>query len=373
MFRERSSGCGCHCPGRPRIVALLAAILGSLQRVGATWEPEPVICNNKTVGENDTSWLRYITKSEVDDPNSFGEASYYIVLPEIDNWSRNGGLETVWSKLRLMNMPWVGDESVIIDMQDFYFSNSSGTSSSGELRMEWGIAGDCRGEDEVGAMRINLHGIPLLYEPPLPTSVGFQHFGKVVCDGVDQNTSQNCSASCGGSCGFCGSGLPGNVTTLELKVTDHCLFDAAVLANIGGNTTTVVTTTTTSKTETSSTVTSSTTSMTTTASTTLSSSTATSTSQTITNTTTITSSTTLDPKTIFHRLTDVLEVFEAQDLINSDCSSPHHLGILQKVLLDFTNLVLVAMPTVGRPSAALCFQHVSQVGSPKAQLLHPFG
>eukprot|EP00434_Breviolum_minutum_P033591 symbB.v1.2.029727.t1/scaffold3288.1/size59728/3 len=180
----------------------------------------------------DSEWLLYIN------------GGTYLNLPETNNWSRYGGKQTTWSKLRLRRDPAVGDTSILVDLRDRTYAVSEESESA------WGIAADCRGAPEFGEMSINLAGTPFAYEAYLENAVGFEAFGSVSCD-----DNQTCSASCGGICGFCGLGLK-NKTTAELEVTNECAFNQGVLS---WATTTTLTSSSSSSTSSSSRTTSSTT------------------------------------------------------------------------------------------------------------------
>lgn len=177
------------------------------------------------------------------------DGKYYVNLPSTDNWSMFGALRTTWTKLRILDPPQVGQRSVIIYLHDWKFSVSNGETSSGfDLkRIEWGIAGDCRG-NEASKMRIDLVGTPLRYEATLMQAAGTQAHGGVVCS----QTRQRCNASCGGWCGYCGIRQPHDPSgvTAKLTVVNATMFDAGVEFLHTTITTTRTTITTTSRTHT---------------------------------------------------------------------------------------------------------------------------
>lgn len=155
-------------------------------------------------------------------------ADYYIVLPEIDNWSNYGRLRTTWNKLRIKAIPRVGHTSVVLDLHDFRFSasNSQGNSSEDFSNVEWGVAGDCRGAETESEMRINLTGTPFRYDPVYRVAVGTNAHGEVICS----PGNKTCHASCGGSCGSCGLGIAGEAHHALLHVVDQENFDHAMHA-----------------------------------------------------------------------------------------------------------------------------------------------
>jgi hypothetical protein len=155
-------------------------------------------------------------------------ANYYIVLPEIDNWSMFGDLKTTWTKIRIQSFPQVGHTSVILDLHDFTHSESNGKIiSSGFMNVssvEWGVAGDCETYSNESEMRINLTGTPFRYDPVYPLAVGAYPHGQVVC----APGNQYCFALCGGSCGSCGLGMAGLAHHALLRVVDQPAFDYAM-------------------------------------------------------------------------------------------------------------------------------------------------
>jgi hypothetical protein len=157
-------------------------------------------------------------------------ADYYIVLPDIDNWSMYGELRTAWTKIRIKSIPRVGHTSVVLDLHDFRYSTSNGQSSltGGEnvSSVEWGVAADCRGDLSVSEMRINLTGTPFRYDPVYATANGVNAHGQVSCSA----DSKHCTAACGGSCGSCGLGMAGSAHHALLHVVDQEGFDHALRA-----------------------------------------------------------------------------------------------------------------------------------------------
>lgn len=200
------------------------------------------------------------TTARLADWLSFIGMKYFINLPETDNWSTYGALNTTWRKLRMANTPHLGDGVVTVDLQDWTHSASNGEASAGHNleQLEWGIAADC-GEKE-SPMRVNLVGTPFRYDAPVSSALGQDAHGEVSC----LRGNQRCRASCGGWCGYCGFGEPSVTRFATLRVVDRSLYDEALRAFYGAAVEALHTTTATTATSSTSTTHSSTSTTTTT-------------------------------------------------------------------------------------------------------------
>lgn len=159
----------------------------------------------------------------------------YLNLPD-DNWSSYYPQKTVWTKLKLVERPNVGDTRVSIDATDFTFALSNGQPSNqhGYTRLNWGTGADCRGGLS-SPFSMNLAGTPFGLAADEHIGVhGWAAWGASNCDAE----RQVCNGHCGGSCGMCGPGTSGrtmdgrdaNTRPFVLNVIDQPAFDAAVEA-----------------------------------------------------------------------------------------------------------------------------------------------
>lgn len=235
---SRSGSRGTSVSPMPRSTSATVLTTSSRASAGAsTTGSQKVVTSTTKTASSEYRWLSVV------------DGKYYVNLPSTDNWSMFGPLRTTWTKLRILDPPQVGQRSVIVYLHDWKFSVSNGETSSGYglKRIEWGIAGDCRGNEE-SKMRIDLVGTPLQYEATVMKAAGEQAHGGVVCS----QSRQRCNASCGGWCGYCGIRRPHDPSgvTAKLVVVDQTMFDAGVAFLYTTITTTRTTITTTSRTHT---------------------------------------------------------------------------------------------------------------------------